>query len=294
MASLLRRWIMGETDDDRERARDVIEGARADDPQGEWDPHTDPRDNGASAARPNATPEWSDEYLLDDVEHHPGQHAAHDDAGSDLEVIRPSDSGVHSLPEPVDGFPIECRHCGGQGVIVRTVGDLLGESVGMIEDGGALVLQFYRNLLDAAPYLAELFPADLLTAAVNDQGSRGAKQRDKLLEAILALAQLYRPDDPDRMAQLDGALVSMGNRHAAFRRPSTGRVSGASVSEYAAVKQVFLVTVHAMVPGWRGEHDLAWDEAYEYAARGMLGAQHAWLKEHAGQAVFPRERRESR
>jgi len=200
---------------------------------------------------------------------------------------------AHSLPEPVAGYTIECAHCRGQGVLVRTVGDLLGESVALIEDAPALVLAFYRNLLDAAPYLAELFPADLLTAAVNDEGSRGARQRDRLLEALLALADLYRPDDPERMERLDNALISMGNRHAAFYRPSTGTVRGATVAEYAAVKDVFLVTVHDLVRGWRGEHDLAWDEAYEYAARGMLAAQHEWLKANPG-AVMPRHRRESR
>lgn len=315
----IREWINGRREremanDDEERARDVIAGARAANPDDEaWEPHTDPRGNGtAQTARPNdaAGYEVPDDLAVpagyisqaevnqrdaDDFqplrEPQPGEHTR--DAIESARRAALEDSGVHHMPAiREDGIPAACEPCNGTGVVVRSVSELLAESRDMIPDPKALVLQFYRNLLAMAPHLAEIFPPDILTDAMDNKNSRGVTQREKLLEALLALADLYHPDDPDRMERLDNALVSMGNRHPAFFRPSLGRARPATVREFGAVIEIFLQTVHDMVPNWRAEHDQAWDEALDHAAREMIAAIRQWLKEHPN--AMPRMPRESR
>jgi len=212
------------------------------------------------------------------------------------------DSGVHALPEPsiVLGHKVECGECRGTGYLIMSTNDLLKESLALVTDGDGLVREFYSRLLTAAPDLAALFPPDLLTAAapgrpeVVSDGSalrpaptRGARQRDKLLGALIALADLYDTDSDEKMGKLDTALRAFGRSHAAFHRPD-GRVLGATFDEYAAVKAALFATLADTAgSAWASEYTAAWSEAYDFAAVTMMHEQH-----RAGFS-FPRQARVS-
>lgn len=189
--------------------------------------------------------------------------------------ISPEDTGSHRSPAldltvggAVDPARDTCPHCRGTGKTLTT-NDLLRESIELVGDGGdSVVREFYRRLLETAPSLAPLFPADLLAADT----TKG--QRDKLLQALVALANLYDPGRPEQMEVLDTHLAAFGRSHAAFARPD-GSVCGATLDEYAAVKTVLFGTLHDFAgDAWRGEYDGAWSEAYDYAAGAMLFHAH--------------------
>lgn len=171
-----------------------------------------------------------------------------------------------------------CDTCGGTGY-VKTLNDLLRESADLLGDAGdAVVANFYHRLLDqetgAAPHLAPLFPADIVTAARGDETSEGAMQRELLFGALEALAKWYDPDDDAAMERLENALRAYGRRHSAFRRPD-GSVRGATLQEYAVVQGVLFDTLHAAAgEAWRPEYDAAWIEAYDFAAVTMMHEQH--------------------
>jgi hemoglobin-like flavoprotein len=188
-----------------------------------------------------------------------------------------TDSGVHALPmtSGLGEHRVACEHCEGTGYVTRSTNDLLRESLELIGDGGdMLVKEFYTRLLYAAPDLAALFPADLLTAATSDPNSGGAKQRDRLLGALIALANSYNLDDPAGMDRLDTALGAFGRSHASFARPD-GTVQGATLEEYAAVKATLFGTLIATAgPAWKPSFTMAWSEAYDYAAAAMMHEQH--------------------
>jgi hemoglobin-like flavoprotein len=154
---------------------------------------------------------------------------------------------------------------------VLTTNDLLRRSIALLGDNGDdTVREFYRRLLDFAPSLAALFPADLVAATEVETDSPGKRQRDKLLAALVALSQTYDPADAESMAILDTHLATFGRSHAAFHRPD-GSIRGATVGEYLAVKRILFETLHdAAGKEWRPEYDDAWSEAYDYAMVGML------------------------
>lgn len=166
----------------------------------------------------------------------------------------------------------QCAHCGGTGA-VPNISDYLRESIALIGDQGDQVIRtFYGTLFRAAPELAQLFPGN---PTEGDLGTdhKGAKQREKLLGAIVALADLYDPDDLDRMARLDTALGSYGRSHATFVR-ADGTIRGATLDEYAAVKSaLFQTLVQAAGNAWRPEYTESWSQAYDYAAAVMLAEQ---------------------
>jgi len=196
-----------------------------------------------------------------------------------------TDSGLHSLPDATSlpTLTATCPHCGGNGTVTRPVNDLLRETVNLIPvDGGdQIIREFYRRLLAAAPTLAPLFPADLLTAATHDKASPGALQRDRLLDAVVAVADYYGRGD-DAMQRLDAAIASMGHRHAAFARPD-GTVQGATEAEYNAVINVFLALCYdGFGDQFTAAHAQAWREALTYVKVGML-----WAQWHSG-AAMPR------
>lgn len=161
----------------------------------------------------------------------------------------------------------DCQHCRGTGKVLTT-NDLLRESIGLLGDQGDEVMRvFYVNLLDTVPYLARLFPADLTSHTADGAGKM---QRDKLLGALIAVSQTYDPDRPEQMQILDTHLQSFGRSHAAFDR-GNGKVQGATLAEYNAVKVVLFNTLHDVAgDAWLPEYDDVWSEAYDYAAGGML------------------------
>jgi hemoglobin-like flavoprotein len=176
-----------------------------------------------------------------------------------------SDGRPVTLAEPAPFERADCPHCRGTGKTLTT-SDLLRESVALIGDhGDDVVREFYGRLLDAAPGLAELFPADLLT----EDAAKG--QRDKLLQALVALANLYDPESAERMTILDTRLAAFGLSHGAFYRASEGVTRGATLDEYQAVKVVLFGTLHDFGgSAWLSEYDTAWSAAYDYAAGAML------------------------
>lgn len=229
-----------------------------------------------------------------------------DDTSPDQNQTPPADpvtdSGVHAaLPEPRTDAPTiraACATCEGHGYVERPVNDLLRESLSLIPvDGGDTVIRdFYRRLLSLVipgadgrdvhlgAQLAPLFPRDLLTAATQDGASPGAMQRDKLLQALIALAELHGTGNPDDQQRLDTALGSFGRSHAAFQRPDG--VYGATEEEYDAVGDVLAATLAGAAGTlWRPEYTRAWRQAYSYAKVGML-----WAQYHSGMhaARYPR------
>jgi hemoglobin-like flavoprotein len=197
-----------------------------------------------------------------------------------------TDSGIHTAQPEQRTIPVTCPTCKGLGHMERTTSELLRESIALIPaDGGQQVItEFYRRLLTAAPDLGALFPPDLITAAVDDTASPGRLQRDRLLQALAALADLYGTSAADRQ-RLDTALRAYGRSHAAFARPD-GTVRGATVEEYLVVKQALMDTLHtAARDAWLTEYDSAWAEAYDYAMIVMLHEQ------LTGGMTFPRQAR---
>ena len=182
-------------------------------------------------------------------------------------------SPADSAPAPlISQFRTDCTHCGGRG-FMPGINDLLKESLALLGDQGDEVIRmFYSSLLRANPPLMTLFPGD---PTQGDFGSdhKGAIQRDRLLRALTALADLYDPADERKMAQLDQALASFGRHHAAFVRQD-GTVKGATLEEYAAVKDALFATLISVAADkWKTEYTEAWGQAYDYAAAAMLTEQ---------------------
>lgn len=168
------------------------------------------------------------------------------------------------------------------------INDFLTESIALLGDEGDEVVRlFYSSLLRAQPQLLTLFPGD---PTQGDFGSdhKGAVQRDRLLKALIALANMYDPADPAKMASLDQALASFGRAHASFARQD-GSVRGATLDEYAAVKDaLFSTLVRVAGRKWIPEYTEAWSQAYDYAAAVMLTEQ---FRSGFTAPRFPREAR---
>lgn len=166
-----------------------------------------------------------------------------------------------------------CTHCGGTG-FMPGVSDYLRQSIQLVGDqGDELVRTFYGVLFRGAPELVKLFPGNPTEGQLGTD-HRGVRQRELLLNALVALSDLYDPDDPERMERLDTALASFGRKHAAFARPD-GTIKGATLEEYAAVKNaLFAVLVQATGKAWRPEFTEAWNQAYDYAAGVMIAEQY--------------------
>lgn len=176
--------------------------------------------------------------------------------------------------ETIDERPA-CPTCHGTGRVL-TVRDLLDEIVAMLptNDAAAMdgfVAEFYRLLLQAAPELAPLFPQDLTTGdALN---SKGHRQRDMLLSALVALLTRFDPDNraSTNMQALTTALEVFGRDHSAFARPD-GRTEGATEDEYIAVRNTLIRLCQGALPGWRPEHTGALVRAYRFAMAKMMNA----------------------
>lgn len=199
--------------------------------------------------------------------------------------IAPEDSGVHSIPEPSRGVQVTCRECEGRGFYVKSVSDLLRESVELLGDSGKpMIKTFYNNMFSADPDLIDLFPADIML----EDNIHG--QRDRLLKALVGLAEMYNPDDLEGMARLDTALAAFGRSHAIFARPD-GSYYGATFAEYQAVKTVLFGVMHDVAgDAWLPAYDQVWVEAYDYAAVHMLFEQYRVVL--AGEFTIPRQPRQ--
>jgi hemoglobin-like flavoprotein len=166
-----------------------------------------------------------------------------------------------------------CVHCQGAGYM-PSINDYLRESAGLLGDQADEVIRsFYTTLFGMAPELVKLFPGN---PTQGDLGTdhKGAQQREKLLGALVALADLYDPDDGDKMARLDTALTIFGRSHASFVRQD-GTIKGATLEEYVAVKEALFATlVRATGDAWRPEFTESWSQAYDYAATVMLAEQY--------------------
>lgn len=183
-------------------------------------------------------------------------------------------TAARSAPAPlISPVRIECEHCKGVGY-VPGLNDLLQESIGLLGDRADEVVRlFYATLLNDQPDLAYLFPNDLVTASVDTKDSPGVAQREKLLGALVALAESYDPGDHDKMTRLTSALARFGRSHAAFTRRD-GTVWGATLDEYKAVKDaLFSTLVRVAGEHWKPEYTAAWSQAYDYAAAVMLAEQ---------------------
>lgn len=244
---------------DRLRAEDSIAAARTDRPSGSaW---AEPARSGSRLAA------WTPG--MDEVRTIPEP----DDQDTE---IRPAPRLVAQavVPRPLVSQRRDvCQHCEGTGYMAN-VSDYLRESIALLGDqGDDVVRTFYATLFRAAPEVAKLFPGD---PTRGDLGTdhKGARQRELLLAALVALSDLYDPEDADKMARLDTALASFGRKHAAFARPD-GTVRGATWEEYAAVKDaLFQTLVRAAGPAWKAEYTEAWSQAYDYAAAVMVAEQH--------------------
>jgi len=237
---------------------------------------------------PNTTdaPRWSEDTPIPDMPVPP--------AGTDFEPFPTGEPPTEVLSiRAADDHRDDCPTCRGTGK-VRTITDLLRESLGTLgtnpEHHDRFVATFYSRLFKLAPQLAEgdLFPPDLTDVEAEPDG-RGKAQRDRLLEALLALGSTYDPDDPKAMRKLDAKLEAFGRMHAAFRFPDGVRPP--SLEEYALVKRVLfgMFTDPTWTRDWRPEYGPAWSEAYDYAYRRMADAAYEFLKEQG--SVYPRSAR---
>lgn len=196
-------------------------------------------------------------------------------ASDPLRIHHPALSvGRMAVPQPlVNQHREACQQCGGTGHM-PSINDYLRESVSLLGDQGDDVIRtFYRRLLTAAPELAKLFPGNPVEGDLGTD-HRGAQQREKLLAAILALADLYDPDDGEKMERLDRALASFGRSHAAFARQD-GTVRAATWEEYGAVKDALFATlIQVTGAAWKAEYTASWGQAYDYAAAMMIAEQY--------------------
>jgi hemoglobin-like flavoprotein len=181
-----------------------------------------------------------------------------------------------------------CRECGNvkRGWKVpddNSVIRLFASEIGLVDAAGqptavgnALVLDFYGRLLSAAPYLAQKFPADLLDANASLNG-RGAKQRDKLLAAVLAVMTMFNPGDDQRMSRLTQTLEAMALRHAQHR--ATIEEYGAVVSVLLSVLQDFARTSNVPESIWESAYEPALRRALTFASGRMMAAESLGLAE---------------
>ncbi len=108
-----------------------------------------------------------------------------------------------------------------------------------------LIDRFYDNLFATAPSVRPLFPDDM------------TQQKRHLLSAVSLVVK-----HADRLDELAGALMDMGERHVRY---------GAQEAHYPVVRDVMLRTL-AEVAGdaWTSEFEGAWRRALDSVAQMML------------------------
>lgn len=172
----------------------------------------------------------------------------------EVEGPDPMDIDRMKAPDFIDPTPAPtCPHCGAP---VRTDSQLLADSLALVADRGAdLIATFYGLLFRRRPDLRPLFPEDM------------SVQQEKLLGAVVTLAQRFDPDNDDAMDWLDQQLTAMGRAHTRFA-PQPGPL------EYGVVGDALLTTLADFAgSAWTQQYADAWRRAYWYAAGRMLAAQ---------------------
>ena len=128
---------------------------------------------------------------------------------------------------------------------------LLAESLELVADAGPeLARRFYERLFTGRGFLRGLFPvhAEAMVA-----------QHDKLLRALLSLVAGYA-----QPGQLQPVLTQLGRDHRKF---------GVRPAHYPAVGEALVATLRELAgPGWRWDHEQAWNRAYAMAADVMIAA----------------------
>jgi hemoglobin-like flavoprotein len=181
-----------------------------------------------------------------------------------------------------DGDP--CPTCGH---IVPPVRELLADTLSRVATRAPEVFAtFYGSLFDERPDLAEMFPADLDDPGSDPSGG-GHAQRERLLNASVAVASHYNPRNPESMAALNAALDKMGATHGESRmtvadpewpggrRPLLQR-------EYDVVNKHLIATLRRFQgDSWTPMHTAAWWTALTYVADRMGATQILAAPRHA-------------
>jgi hemoglobin-like flavoprotein len=227
-----------------------------------------------------------------------------DPARIDLEAHRsagtrpdyPGDTGTRlQAPPQITDDREDCPVCHGTGKKLRCA-DYLAEIVGMLpaDDPVAMdmiIADFYRHFMEAAPHLKVFFPADLTTGdALN---SKGNKQRDQLLNALVLLLSRYDPDHPqsDGMKALRTNALTWGHSHTAWLNPETGEIYYPTPDDYLAVRNVLVM----LLSGGLGDkltskHVAALARAYHSVSNWMQTSADEWRMEQ-GEPTVPRRPR---
>jgi hypothetical protein len=208
-----------------------------------------------------------------------------------------ADTGSHAAPEDERADCPVCRGTGKQ----FTTGDYLAEIVGMLPTDDpakldAIIAEFYSRLVGtpavkgAAPHLREFFPEDLTTGdALN---SRGNKQRDMLLGALVDILTRYDPDHPQSPAML--SLIenaqTWGRSHSEWRRRD-GSYYIPTEEDYLSVRNVLAQLLGELLgSAFAREHFIALVLAYRTVSLEMQRAADAWRMERGAPTVSRRAR----
>lgn len=211
---------------------------------------------------------------------------------------RITDTGTRlEAPPQVADDREDCAACHGTGKKLRCA-DYLAEIAGMLptDDEVALdmiIADFYRDFTAAAPHLTVFFPPDLTTGdALNSKGNR---QREQLLLALVALLSRYDPDHPqsDGMQALRTNAGTWGRSHSAWLNPETGEIYYPTPDDYLLVRNSLV----NLLAGGLGEqltpkHVAALARAYHSVSNWMQNAADEWRMEQ-GEPTVPRRPRQA-
>lgn len=190
---------------------------------------------------------------------------------------------------PPRAIIVTCAGCQGHGRVQMPVHDILTESVALIADNpDPVIVKFYERLFEMDPNLVAIFPPDLVTAPAHADGSKGAHQRDMLVNALVAVATLYGAGAAEEV-KLNTQLRQWGRTHAVIQWPD-GRVGPPLPHHWAVVARALFDTLHAVAGDrWRPEYDAAWAAAYDHAEVEM---RHA-INHEGREMTVPRMPRET-
>lgn len=188
----------------------------------------------------------------------------------------------------------DCPACRGTGKTQTTV-DYLAELVGMLPADNnaamdAIIADFYGRLIVAAPHLKQFFPADLTTGdALN---SRGNRQRDMLLNALVQLLTRYDPEHPesDNMQALMTAADTWGRSHTEWQA-ADGSLYVPTEEDYLTVRNVLAAVLSdGLGERLEGVHVNALVRAYRTVSLRMQASADQWRMRRGAPAMARRAR----